>query len=134
MIAASTDKKIPAPLTDEEIVVELTNLIFAGTDTTGNTFSYMFWELARHPLWQTRLRKELREIPWSGVVPEYRYISQLPVLEALLQETLRLWPASPASLPRVASSNGGIIDGTSVPGQVSSFLRCPRASPPWTDC
>lgn len=119
MIAASTEKKIPAPLTDDEIVVELTNLIFAGTDTTGNTFSYMFWELARNPEWQTRLRDELRQVPGTSVVPEYQDISQLPVLDAIIQETLRLWPASPASLPRIASVNGGIIDGVPVPGNVS---------------
>ncbi|OAP59665.1 hypothetical protein AYL99_06963 [Fonsecaea erecta] len=119
MIAASTEKKIAAPLTDEEIVVELTNLIFAGTDTTGNTFSYMFWELARNPIWQARLRKELLEVSWSGVVPEYKTVAQLPILEAIIQETLRLWPAAPASLPRIASAQGGVIDGTTIPPYVS---------------
>jgi cytochrome P450 len=126
MIAASTEKKITTPLTDEEIVVELTNLIFAGTDTTGNTFSYMFWELARNPQWQKRLREELQSVSWDDVVPKYKAVSQLPVLDAVIQETLRLWPASPASLPRIASAKGGTVDGTVVPGHVRV---CPLAEP-----
>lgn len=120
MIAASTEKKTEAPLTDDEIIVELTNLIFAGTDTTSNTFSYMFWELAKNPEWQKRLRDEFSTVVWGDeVVPRYKAVSHLPVLDAVVQETLRLWPASPASLPRIAPANGGIVDGTVIPGNVS---------------
>jgi len=119
MIASSTEKKIEAPLTDEEIVVELTNLIFAGTDTTGTTFTYMFWELARNPQWQNRLREELEAVSWEEVVPKYKAVSQLSMLEAVVQETLRLWPAAPASLPRIALAKGGTVDGIAVPGHVS---------------
>lgn len=122
MIAASTEKKIEAPLTDDEIIVELTNLIFAGTDTTSNTFSFMFWELAKNPKWQKRLRDELRTVTWGEeVVPTYKSVSHLPVLEAVVQETLRLWPAAPASLPRIATAKGGTVDGTVIPGYVSIY-------------
>lgn len=125
MIAASTEKKIEASLTDDEIIVELTNLIFAGTDTTSNTFSFLFWELAKNPEWQQRLRDELRAVAWGEeVVPNYKCISHLPILEAVVQETLRLWPAAPASLPRIATSTGGTIDGTVIPGHVSTVSAC----------
>ncbi len=39
---------------------EVSNMIFAGTDTTSTTLTYLFWELARHTVWQDRLREELR--------------------------------------------------------------------------
>lgn len=120
MISASMEKKIEAPLTDDDIIVELTNLIFAGTDTTSNTFSYMFWELAKNPNWQNRLRDELRTATLGEeVVPMYKTVSHLPVLEAVVQETLRLWPASPASLPRIATTKGGTVDGIVIPSYVS---------------
>lgn len=98
MIAASTEKNVEGPLTDNEIIVELTNLIFAGTDTTSHTFSFMFWELAKNPEWQKRLRDELHPLACGEkVVPSYKRISHLPILEAVVQETLRLWPvAQPA--------------------------------------
>ena len=128
MIAASTEKKIEAPLTDDEIIVELTNLIFAGTDTTSNTFSYLYWELAKNPQWQKRLRDELHTVAWGDeVVPIYKTVSNLPVLEAVIQETLRLWPASPASLPRIATAKGGTVDGLVIPSHVSICPLLPDA-------
>jgi cytochrome P450 len=120
MIAVSTDPTAPQPLQDKDIIIEITNLIFAGTDTTGNTFSYLFWELAKHPEWQQRLRDELRGINFD-YIPAYQEVMKLPVLDAVIQETLRFWPASPASLPRLTPSGGRIIDGVKVPGNVSIF-------------
>ncbi|KAH8799759.1 cytochrome P450 [Xylogone sp. PMI_703] len=117
MIAVSEEPGAPAPLPDQDIIVEITNLIFAGTDTTGNTFTYMFWELANRPEWQKRLRDELDTVKFEGV-PNYSDVTNLPVLEALISETLRLWPASPASLPRIAPTSRGAIDGVKVPENV----------------
>ncbi|RFU24149.1 hypothetical protein B7463_g12191, partial [Scytalidium lignicola] len=114
MIAVSREPGEPIPLPDQDIVVEITNLLFAGIDTTGNTFTYLFWELAKHPKWQKRLQKELDAAGFERL-PAYRDVMDLPVLDALIHETLRVWPASPASLPRVAPKGGGIIDGVKVP-------------------
>ena len=43
------NKSIPRHVTESRIVDEMSNLIFAGTDTTGNTLRYLFYELARNP-------------------------------------------------------------------------------------
>ena len=143
MIAENKEPGGPKPLLDKDIIVEITNLIFAGTDTTGNTFSYMFFELARHPEWQEKLRQELDEVNFTGV-PAHSEVSKLPILDALIHETLRVWPASPASLPRVVPSGGGVIDGVKVSENVShtqpilyrgqnSYLRnTPRPSSPYS--
>lgn len=122
MIAESkaTSNATSPPLTDQEIITEITNLTFAGIDTTGNTFSYLFWELARHPVWQQQLREELKDVNFVQGVPQYKDVADLPILEALIQETLRLHPASPASLPRITPGEGGIIDGMTVPCAVRS--------------
>lgn len=134
MIAAGKDSKSTRndgqPLSDEEIIVEITNLIFAGTDTTGITFSYIFWELANHPEWQDKLQNELKEVDWNGkAVPEYKDVSKLPILDALVHETLRLHPASPASLPRIAPLQDGLVDGVKIPKNVRNG---PYASLFWT--
>jgi cytochrome P450 len=45
-----------APLPDDALVAELGNMLFAATDTTGNTLTYRLFELARYPARHARLR------------------------------------------------------------------------------
>lgn len=112
-------QRLPRHVTETGIIEELTNLIFAGTDTTGNTLTYLFWELAHHPEWQLKLREELEDAVGEQTDPDYTAVAELPVLEAITQEIFRLRPASPNGLPRVTPAAGGIIDGVVVPPQVS---------------
>lgn len=111
---------IPRHVTDDGIVDELTNLIFAGTDTTGSALTYLFWELAHHPEWQNRLRWELTNAIHEKQEYSYGDISDLPILDAAVQELFRLRPSAIGPLPRLVPSGGSIIDGTFVPGNVSS--------------
>ena len=124
MIAAGKASSTAEPLPDQDIIVEITNLIFAGVDTTAVTLSFMFWELANRPEWQRRLQDELAGVDF-GSVPEHRLVASLPVLDAVLSETLRFWPAAPASLPRVVPEGGGIIDGVKVPQDVVTHFTAP---------
>ncbi len=121
MIAAGKASATAEPLPDQDIIVEITNLIFAGVDTTAITLSFMFWELANHPEWQRRLQDELADVD-IDCVPEHRLVASLPVLDAVLSETFRFWPAAPASLPRVVPKGGGTIDGVEVPQDVITHL------------
>jgi cytochrome P450 len=114
LIAGSKDL---GPLADNEIVNEMTNLIFAGTDTTSNTFSYLFYRLAKHPHWQRQLQAELSTLSPTDV-PRYRDVKDLPILDAIVHETLRVHPAAPASLQRLVPVEGSVIDGVNVPGKV----------------
>lgn len=111
---------MPRALTDKGIIDEVTNLVFAGTDSTGNTLSYLFYELSNHPQWQARLREELKDVPQSQ---KYSAIAELPILEAVVQEILRLRPAAPASLQRITPETGGVIDDVVVPPGVSLCSR-----------
>lgn len=107
------------PLLDQEIVFEVTNLIFAGTDTTSNTLSYMFYELAKLPVWQDRLQDELDQQGAESILA-HSQITSLPILEAIIHETLRFHPAAPASLQRLSPHNEAIIiDGVVIPPNVS---------------
>ncbi|KAK0755666.1 hypothetical protein N5P37_011778 [Trichoderma harzianum] len=111
-----SNESIPRHLTDTGIVEELTNLVFAGTDTTSNTLAYLFWELSHQPEWQFRLREEVQQA--VGLEREsfsYSEISELPVLDAVIMEILRLRPAGPAGLLRLAPEGGAVIDGVAIP-------------------
>lgn len=49
-------------LENNEMMAEMQTLTFAGHETTASTLSWMFWELAKHPEYQERMRKEIREM------------------------------------------------------------------------
>ena len=112
------------PLTDAEISVEVSNLLFAATDTTGNTITYALYELCCNPEWQKKLREEIRA---SGAIEarfSYQSVQSLPILNGVFTETLRLHPAAPSALPRVTTSNGCLIGDLVVPAGVRNKPLC----------
>ena len=136
-----------AVLSDQETYLEVGNMIFAGTgqcvedrlndadsltDTTSTTLTYLIWELAKHPEWQNRLREELRGRAFQ-TIPKNIEITDLPILDAVVNESLRLHPAAPASLVRSTPSGGRMIDGHFMPEGVSlSVYRLSMLTP--IDC
>lgn len=109
---------IPRALTDKGIIDEVTNLVFAGTDSTGNTLSYLFYELSSQPRLQQQLREELKDV---SKIHNYNVVAELPLLEGVVQEVLRLRPAAPASLQRITPDTGGVIDGVVTPPKAGPF-------------
>jgi cytochrome P450 len=95
------------------------------------TLTYLFWELAKHPEWQKKSRDELRsEVPNAkGASATYAQVMNLPILEAVVQEALRLHPAAPASLPRETPRGGKMLNDIFIPEKVTLHPR-PPCSPP----
>lgn len=110
-----------APMTDDETHAEISNLVFAGTDTTSTTLTYLFWELARNQHWQARLRDELRK---ESKAMTYQSLKDLSLLNALVDEALRLHPAAPASLQRIVPTGGGQLCGYHVPAKTIVSMQC----------
>jgi cytochrome P450 len=125
-IIAGDEKTGIEPLTDPEISVEVSNLVFAATDTTGNTMTYALYRLSCHPEWQTKLREELRQAKVKDGGFSFQQLQTLPVLNGIVMETLRLHPAAPSSLPRITTT-GGKIGGIDVPAKVG--FPSPRKKP-----
>lgn len=125
---------IPFHVSEEGIVEETTNLLFAGTDTTGNSLSYLFWELSHHPEWLLKMRDELKEACGDQSDLSYNSVSELPVLDAVIYELYRLWPAAPGSLQRVTPEKGSTIDGVFVPANVCWSSRPILSHPTLATC
>lgn len=129
------------------IASEMLDHLIAGHETSAITITYLMHELSRQPSLQRKLREELHSLspplihPMSsqaafndtadalGHLPTPLSIDRLPFLNAILQETLRLYAAAPASQPRVTpfSSVPTTIQGYSnIPGGiiVSSSAYC----------
>ncbi|MCX4241687.1 cytochrome P450 [Paraliomyxa miuraensis] len=76
-------------LDDDEIRDELRTLLFAGHETTAIALCWAVDAVGRHPDVARRLQGELLEL---GDEPEAEAIAKLPYLEAVCNESLRLYP------------------------------------------
>lgn len=85
----------------------------------------MFWELAKQPTWQDRVFEELNSnINLSNEeFACFADLLRLPVLDAVIQEALRLHPAAPASLPRETPAGGRVLNGIHVPERVGNSVQ-----------
>jgi cytochrome P450 len=77
--------------TDREVRDQVMTLMFAGHDTSTSTLSFMMHELARHPDVAERLREEQDEV-LGGKPPSVDSLEQMPYLDMVLDEVLRLYP------------------------------------------
>lgn len=111
---------------DQHISVETSNLLFAATDTTSTSLTYVFWVLANHPDLQEELNAELHRVPCqeSSGVPLFKGIANLPILDATINEVLRIHPAAPSSMMRITPHGGGIVGGIPVPGGTVVSMQC----------
>ena len=97
-----------AALDDIDVQVEATSLIFAGSGTTANTLTFTLWNILSRPELKRAMEQELRPLNEGFLDAD---LEALPLLNAVINETLRLYAAVPGSLPRVVPSSGVTIAG-----------------------
>jgi cytochrome P450 len=112
MLAACENSEKVA-LTDKDIVEEAGNLIVAGSDTTAVTLTYLVWAVLQQPHLQTRLENEIAQLSDELTKEE---LETAPVLNSVIDETLRLYGAAPGALPRTVPKQGTVISGYHIPG------------------
>jgi cytochrome P450 len=86
------------PLSDEELHDELVTLLIAGHETTASALSWALYWIHALPEVQDKLRYELESL---GDHPEPLEIASLPYLNAVCQETLRIYPVAPTTGIRI---------------------------------
>lgn len=110
---------------------EMLDHLIAGHETSGITLTYLMHELSQRSDLQSRLRNELATLSppinypiqcnESKDLPVARSIDTLPLLDSILQETLRLYAAVPAQQPRVTpyTPQGTTLEGyNNIPGGI----------------
>ncbi|KAI1439068.1 cytochrome P450 [Xylaria sp. CBS 124048] len=90
------------PLCFEELTAEALTQLIAGSDTTSNSSCALLYHVARTPGVLEKLQRELDAAApdRSAKVPEFEAIRNLPYLEAVISETLRIHSTSGIGLPR----------------------------------
>lgn len=81
-------------LPDENIADQVLTLFIAGHETTGNLMAFAAYFLARDPELAARVRAEAAALTTNGRIA-YEDVSKLEVTDAVISETLRLWPTAP---------------------------------------
>ena len=113
----------------------------AGFETTAIALTYATYWLSQKLDIQAELREELRELQRSSTdaqgsnLPSFRHLEQLPLLHAVLMETLRLNAPIPGPQPRISLDGamvggyGKLAPGVRVSAQAYSLHRNPDIFP-----
>ncbi|KAI0692676.1 cytochrome P450 [Cerioporus squamosus] len=98
-MAASDADKLP----DDQLIAQITTIVFAAMDTTSGVLAHILHMLAEHPDIQERLRHEITSACRAndGNRPTYDQLSELTLLDCVCRETLRMFPPL-VFLPRTA--------------------------------
>ncbi len=104
-------------MTDTELRDELLTVMTQGPEITVTALVRALYWILRHP---QVLQKLLQELDSVGDNPDVKTISQLPYLDAIYKETLRLYPPPQFAFPRQVESRLQIQDYQFEPGTILS--------------
>ncbi|CAK8563362.1 unnamed protein product [Lathyrus sativus] len=96
MIQASSKTNV----TVDDIVGECKSFFFAGKQTTSNLLTWTTILLAMHPQWQVQARDEVLKMCGSRDVPTKDHVVKLKTLNMIVNESLRLYPPTIATIRR----------------------------------
>jgi cytochrome P450 len=119
-------------LSFEEIVANAQAYVIAGTDTTSTTLTYLVWCVCSRPALRDALVQELSSV--SSDLHDSD-LKALPLLNNIINETLRLYTPTSSALPREVPTGGATLaghwipEGTTVACQAYSLHRDPSIWP-----
>lgn len=94
------DEKAEFRMTRTQIKAFIMDLLVAGTSSSADTMQWALAEIINHPNVVTRVREELEKVVGTSRLVEESDITNLPYLQAVVKETLRLHPHVPI-IPRL---------------------------------
>ena len=93
-------------------------LVAAGSETTASLLSGAVFHLLKNEIALRKLTDEVRSSFANEDEITFAAVARLPYLQAVIDESLRIYPPVPGALPRRTPPEGDVIDGYAVPGNV----------------
>ncbi|OQR74338.1 thromboxane-A synthase-like [Tropilaelaps mercedesae] len=125
-----TDEKIPdeqcpmtaklRALTDEEVIDNALVVLLAGYETTSSSLAFITRLLVRFPEVQERLRQALVEATENGTGFDFERLQRCEYLDAVIQESLRMYPPVYSGTTRIAAKEKQYGDLT-IPENIAVF-------------
>ena len=124
-------------LNDDEVLSLIYVVVGAGYETTAAALQYLMYNLANHQVIQEQLRQEIAKIKVDddGIFEYESLMFDSPLMEAVIRETLRLYPPVSQLVHRVADVDYHYEDRT-IPagvGIVSSVVPMHLSESYWPD-
>jgi len=113
------------PLSDDELVAEAVTLFIAGHETTAMTLVWTMFLLERHPAIHAKLRAEIQSV-LGDRDPSIEDIPDMPLLDRVIKESMRILSSVPLLFFRVASEIG-TVGGYDIP-KGTNILVSPLAT------
>ncbi|QIW99078.1 hypothetical protein AMS68_004596 [Peltaster fructicola] len=106
---------------DSEVVDQMMTFLAAGHETTASALSWCCYLLATNPHAQSKLFQELQaKMPAEAEQIDYRTFEQLPYLNGVCEEVLRLFPTVPVTVREVTSEM--VMCGVVVPRETTILI------------
>lgn len=102
-------------LSIKELSDECMVFVIAGADTTSVALTNCFFFLARHKDKQTKLVEEIRNRFATIEDIRAKDLASLPYLQAVIQESMRIWPSATGHMERINYKEDTMVSGYKVP-------------------
>ncbi|ERF75985.1 hypothetical protein EPUS_01351 [Endocarpon pusillum Z07020] len=102
-------------MTYPELESSINLLVTAGSETLATLFSGAVYHLSQNPRVMKKLRQEVQTAFHDTKDVTIASIQKLPYLNAVIEESLRIYPPAALSLTRIVPRGGAVICGEHIP-------------------
>lgn len=122
LLRLQKEKMFSIDLTLDHIKAVLMNLFVAGTDTSAATLVWAMTALLKNPKVMKKAQKEIQSLIGSRTSVHEDDIPNLPYMNAVIKETMRLYPPVPLLVPRETTQKTN-INGFEIPPKTLVYIN-----------
>ncbi|KAK1412891.1 hypothetical protein QVD17_34479 [Tagetes erecta] len=121
LLDVAEDETMEIKLTRENIKAFILDIFVAGTDTSAITIEWALAELINHPNIMKKVAEEIDQVVGKHRILQESDVPNLPYLQAIVRETLRLHSTGPMILRQ--STENCIVGGYHIPANTTIFIN-----------